>query len=112
MHPQLLILKGKPQKDCALKRIMHFAIVDQDVSASYPANFVCVLPQHMNTASAELSLFAKIFQENRIEVARRLLNEALSTEADPAVRKEIKTRLTQLVPKQPWRSVENRGRGI
>jgi predicted negative regulator of RcsB-dependent stress response len=105
MHPQLLIIKGKPNKDYTLKRAIHFAIIDRDVTANYPANFVCVLPQHMNAASAELSLFAKIFQENRIEVARHLLNDALSTEEDPAVRKEIKMRLTQLVPKQPWRCV-------
>jgi predicted negative regulator of RcsB-dependent stress response len=108
MNPQLLILKGKTIKDNSVKKSMHFAIIDQDVEASYPANFICVLPQHMNAASAELSLFARIFRENRLEVAQRLLNEALSTEEDPAVRKEIKIRLTQLVPKQPWRYAQKR----
>ncbi len=99
MKPQLLILKGKTTKEYAVKTAIHFAVVDQDVNANYPANFVCVLPQHMNVASAELSVFAKTFRENHIELARRLLTNALKGEGDPQVQKEIKKRLSQLDPK-------------
>jgi hypothetical protein len=101
MNPQLCILKIKPTKDYAAKKIIRFAIVDQDRDKVYPANFVCILPQHMSVANVDSSVFSKTFKEKRIEVAKKLLTDALQKENDPKVKKEINNRLKQLAPK-PW----------
>ncbi len=103
LNPQLLILKGKTTKEYTIKKSVHFAVIDKDVPANYPVNFVCVLPQHMNAASAEFSMFAKIFRENRTELAKTLLMRALESEEDPQVQKEIKKRLSQIEPKPLFR---------
>ncbi len=99
MDLQLRILKVKTSRDFLTRRSFRFAIVDHEISGSYPANFVCVLPQHMNAVTADTSIFAKMFKDDRIEVARRLLSAALLTEVDPETRREILDRLRQLEPK-------------
>jgi hypothetical protein len=104
VNPQLRILKCKPTKDNALKRLIRFAIIDKDAQREYPANFVCILPQHLNAATTEASVFAKTFRENRAFVAKKLLTDALQLEHDPHVRKEIEARLRQLEPKYRWQT--------
>ncbi len=105
MNLQLRILKGKTSKDFYDRRSIRFAVIDQDVSKSYPANFVCILPQHMNTATADSSVFAKTFKDGRIAVAGTLLKTALQTELDPEIRKEIVNRLRHLQSRQVSRIV-------
>jgi hypothetical protein len=102
VNPQLRILKGKHTKDNVPKRLIRFAIIDQDSPKRYPANFVCILPQHMNGATTEASVFAKTFRENHVGVAKELLTNALQQEHDPHVKKEIEARLRQLEPKYEW----------
>lgn len=102
MNPQLCIMKGKIPKDYVNKKYVHFAVVDQDKTSAYPANFICILPQHMSSVTADSSVFAKIFKEARIDVAKKLLKDALQTEEDPQVKKEISMRLRQLEPKPIW----------
>ncbi len=67
-------------------------------------NFLCVLPKHMNASSVDTSTFTKIFKEQRIDVAKKLLTKALQTEDDPRIKKEISNRLKQLTPKQAWQA--------
>jgi hypothetical protein len=102
MNPQLCILKWKIPKDYASKKYVRFAVIDQDKTEAYPANFICILPQHMSSVTADSSLFAKIFKEGRIDLAKKLLNDAFQIEADPQVKKEISARLRQLEPKPLW----------
>jgi hypothetical protein len=99
VNPQLLILKGKTTKDYLSRRRIRFAIIDKDQTREYPTNFICILPQHMNTATAEASVFAKTFQENPAGIAKRLLIDALQREQDPQIKKEIESRLRQLEPR-------------
>lgn len=99
MKLQLCILKSKVTKDQTTKRFIRFAIVDQDRKERYPANFVCILPQHMSSSGSDSSIFAKTFREKHIEMAKKLLNDALRIETDPQIKKEITERLRQLVPK-------------
>jgi hypothetical protein len=102
VNPQLRILKGKTTKDYTPRRRLRFAIIDKDQTREYPTNFICILPQHMNTATAEASVFAKTFQENRADIAKRLLTDALQREQDPQIKKEIESRLRQLEPRYIW----------
>jgi hypothetical protein len=102
MDPQLFILRGKTTKDYTPKKIIRFAIVDQDENKRYPANFICILPQHMNSATADSSVFAKTFKEKRLDLAKKLLTDALEKEDDPKVKKEINNRLKQIAPKPTW----------
>ena len=104
MNPELCILKGKPSKDSSDRKNVYFAIIDQDKTTSYPRNFLCVLPKHMNASSVDTSVFTKIFKEQRIDVAKKLLTKALQTEDDPRIKKEISNRLKQLTPKPAWQA--------
>ena len=96
MNPQLRILKGKTAKDYAAGKSIRFAIIDQDTAKAYPANFICILPQHMNAATEDSSVFAKTFKEERIRIAKKLLTDALENEDNPTVKKEITERLKEL----------------
>jgi hypothetical protein len=61
-----------------------------------------MLPQHISVETEDSSVFAKIFGEKRLELAKQLLNSALQTEADTDVKAEIKERLKLLEPKPAW----------
>jgi hypothetical protein len=102
MNPQLYIMKIKNARDYSSKRAIRFAVVDAESSKSYPANFICMLPQHISVETEDSSVFAKIFGEKRLELAKQLLNSALQTEADTDVKAEIKERLKLLEPKPAW----------
>lgn len=99
MNLQLCIFKSKVTKDQTPKRFVRFAIVDQDRKAPYPANFVCILPQHMSSSGSDSSIFAKTFRGKHIEMAQKLLADALQKETDPQIKKEITERLKQLLAK-------------
>jgi len=99
MHPQLCIFRGKSPKYFFDKQSVHFAVIDQDKTEVYPANFICILPQHMSLIALDSSIFSRIFKERRIEMAKKLLKDALQTESDPQIKKAITERLRQLEPK-------------
>jgi hypothetical protein len=103
MNPQLCIFKEKPTKEFNQRRV-RFAIIDQDQTKSYPANFICILPQHMTAATADSSVFAKTFKDKRLDLAKKLLTNALQTESDPQIKKEISVRLKQISPKPTWQA--------
>ena len=102
MNPQLYIVKNRNSRDYSLRRSIRFAIIDSDTRKSYPSNFICMLPQHVNLNSEDTSVFAKTFGEARLELAKKLLNTALETEIDAEIRKEIQERLKMLAPKPAW----------
>ncbi len=107
LKPKLRILKGKPVREHALsrgagRRSVRFAVVDGDKTSIYPANFLCILPQHMNIVNEDTSIFTKMFKESRIDLAKRLLIEALGGEEDPEIKREITMRLRELEPKPTW----------
>mgnify|MGYP001030022520 CR=1 FL=1 len=78
---------------------IRFAIVDLDKSQEYPSNFVCMLPQRISENSKQNSAFARTFGNHSSELAKRLLTEALETEADSEIKAEIEKRLRRLEPK-------------
>jgi hypothetical protein len=102
MNPQLYIMKIKTAKDYSSKRAIRFAVIDSDTPKSYPANFICMLPQHISIESEDSSVFAKTFGQNRMDLAKKLLNAALATEEDLGIKAEIKERLKMLEPKPAW----------
>jgi hypothetical protein len=102
MNPQLYIMKLRNAKDYSARRSIRFAVVDSDTTKTYPANFICMLPQHVSVATEDSSVFAKTFGESRVELAKKLLNTALETEDDLEVKAEIKERLKMLGPKPAW----------
>ena len=75
------------------KTEVHFVIVDTENNKDYPLNFVCVLPKCLiNTRSA----FRKIFGEENIPIAKRLLSNALRKESDSEIKSEIRKRLKMI----------------
>jgi len=69
---------------------IRFAIVDLDKSQEYPSNFVCMLPRQVSANSKQHTVFAKVFGNHSLELAKRLLTEALETEDDLEIKAEIK----------------------
>ena len=102
MNPQLYIMKIKNAKDYSSRRAIRFAVVDSDTTKTYPANFICMLPQHVSVAAEDSSVFAKTFGETRVALAKKLLAAALEIEDDSDVKAEIKERLKMLEPKPAW----------
>jgi hypothetical protein len=102
MNPQLFIMRNKNARDYSSKRAIRFAVVDSDTPKMYPANFICMLPQHISVETEDSSVFAKIFGDRRLELAKQLLNSALESEDDGIVKAEIKERLKLLEPKPVW----------
>jgi hypothetical protein len=78
-----------------------FAVVDLDRSEGYPENFVCLLPKKLDSRSKLKSRFLEIFGENSNQVATNLLVDALRSEADIDVKREIEKRLKSLEPRKP-----------
>jgi len=104
MRPQLYIMKMKRMKGYSLRKSIRIAVIDGDIEQAYPANFLCILPQHVSTTAEESSVFAKIFGEKRIELAKKLLAEAIETEGDSETKTEMRERLKLLQPKSALHS--------
>jgi hypothetical protein len=104
MNPQLYIVKNRTSRDYSARRSIRFAIIDSDTRKSYPSNFICMLPQHVNLNSEDTSVFAKTFGVARLELAKKLLTDALEIENDAEIRKEIQERLKMLEPKPAWQT--------
>jgi hypothetical protein len=79
-------------------RRFSFAVIDLDKAEAYPLNFVCMLPMKLSADGKVESAFVKIFGDKRIEVAQKLLLEALELECDAEVKGEIERRLKMLEP--------------
>ena len=83
------------------KRSYRFAVVDNNKSNSYPANFVCMLPLRLYSGKTNKgSVFGELYQEKSLDFAIGLLNAALVTEKDSEIITEIEKRLKLIDPKQ------------
>ena len=80
-------------------RRFSFAVIDLDKAETYPLNFVCMLPMQLSPDRKTENAFLKVFGDKRVEVAKKLLLEALGRESDSEVKGEIERRLTLLEPK-------------
>ncbi len=96
MNPRLYIVRARNGREYRTRRSIRFAIIDCDHNRAYPSNFICTLPQRVTLTADDESIFAKVFGEKRIEVAKKLLKTALQSEADLEIKTEIRQRLRML----------------
>lgn len=68
-------------------------VINPNDQRGYPANYVCMLPQKIYDKGKPLSVFAKKFGDSSIEVAVKLLNEAITREQDAEIRGALEKRL-------------------
>jgi hypothetical protein len=94
-----LLSKKKELNDYLRKAYIRFVIVDLDRSKKYPANFICLLPKNIKPSGKRNSEFERIFGDNSLELAKKLLKCALKAESDRQVKAEIRKRLDLLKPK-------------
>jgi hypothetical protein len=69
-----------------------------DRTGSYPLNFVCILPLRINLKGQKISTFEKKFGDESLDLAKKLLNEALRVEKEAEIKGEIERRLRLLNP--------------
>ncbi len=85
----------------SVRTTYRFAVVDYSRSSSYPANFVCMLPAHLDLVKGKsTNVFVERFGEKSMDVAKQLLKKALESESDAEVKSELERRLELLEPKQ------------
>jgi predicted Zn-ribbon and HTH transcriptional regulator len=101
MNLRLYVSKRDDVSDYSQGHYIRFSVVDLDVSESYPANFVCMLPKHMSADGKSSNVFSGIFGSSGLELAKRLLKDALKAEDDLEIKAEIEKRLQLLEPKPP-----------
>jgi hypothetical protein len=85
-------------KGYSFGRRFSFAVIDLDKAEAYPLNFVCMLPMKLSADGKVESAFVKVFGDKSVEVAQKLLLEALERESDSEVKGEIERRLKLLEP--------------
>ena len=89
----------KPFENGDWKGIYRFMVINSDDDRGYPANYVCMLPQKVYDKGKPLSVFAKKFGDNSINIAVKLLNEAYLREKDPEAKTALERRLKNLTDK-------------
>jgi hypothetical protein len=82
MKLRLYISKKDDTRDYSRGRYIRFAVIDLDKSKNYPANYVCMLPQQPRVNGKAHNVFSKLFGNDSLELAKRLLTKALKTEGD------------------------------
>ena len=87
--------------DYSQGRHIRFLVIDLDQSTEYPANYVCMLPldPRPNADGTARNIFSKLFGNDSLELAKRLLTQALATETDAEIKAAIERRLALLEPK-------------
>ena len=77
-----------------------FVVVDLNSEQEYPQNFVCVFPKNLfrknQKGNLKRSKFFRVFGEKSHEVAGSLLEDALKTERDLEVRRQIESSLREV----------------
>jgi hypothetical protein len=97
MRPSLYLFKRESgRSEYSMKTEVQIVVVDLDKSKKYPQNFVCILPQATTSGGKTSNIFNKVFGQNSLEVAKKLLHRALKREQDDDIRKELQTRLKTL----------------
>jgi len=96
MKPRLFFLKRVVGRNYdSMETKVFFVIVDSDISKAYPLNFVCKLPMVDGLCNGH-SAFKKLFGEDGIPLAKKLLSKALISENDSEIKSEIRNRLKLL----------------
>lgn len=98
MKLRLYVSKRNDMRDYSHSSFIRFAVVDLDKSQNYPSNFVCMLPRQISEKSKQSNVFASVFGNHNLELAKCLLIEALATEDDSEIKAEIEKRLKMLEP--------------
>ena len=98
MKLSLSIFKREELNDYSRPSYITLVVVDLEKSKDYPANFVCVMPKNINANGKFHTKFEKIFGDNSLELAKKLLKKALRVERDREVKAEIRKRLEMLKP--------------
>lgn len=93
---QLLILKYDEMQDYSERKNLRFVVVDLDRAKNYPMNFVCLLPKRLSFNDKKRTAFEKIFENNSLTVAKKMLTDALKSEDEPEIVDEIEKRLSLL----------------
>lgn len=93
MNLKLRITKHYSSDSYIKPKHIRMSIIDLDKSPNYPVNFVCNLPKTIKVNERQPSNFSKSFGDDKMEVARNLLNDALKTEDDPDIVADIEARL-------------------
>ena len=101
MNLRLHASKKEDAKDYSQRGYIRFAVIDLDKSENYPANYVCMLPFQPSINGKGQNIFSELFGKDGLELAKRLLNEALKTESDSEIKAKIEERLKLLEPKSP-----------
>ena len=96
---KLLISKRNELNDYSRAGYIRFVVVDLNRSKEYPANFVCILPKNIKLSSKKNTKFERMFGDDSLELAKKLLRRALRAEEDWEVKAEIRKRLDLLKPK-------------
>jgi hypothetical protein len=99
MNLRLRVSKNGDARDYSQGRHIRFAVIDLDKSKNYPANYVCMLPLQPRANGKANNVFSKLFGNDSLERAKRLLSKALKTENDSEIKAEIEKRLKLLEPK-------------
>ena len=100
MDCRLQVFKRDPI-DSNLAKAYRFAVVDFSRSKNYPSNFVCMLPLKVDQGKGKIgNVFGELFGDESLDLAMKLLREALKTENDLDVKAEIERRLNLIDPKR------------
>lgn len=99
MRFRLYVSQREDEREYSNGRRFRFSVVDLDRGKDYPANFVCMLPMRVKSDGKVNSIFIRVFGDESVETAKKLLVEALRREDDLAVKGEIERRLKLLEPK-------------
>ena len=99
MKLELSVSKRIANRASGFREELVFTVLDLDKADSYPRNFVCMLPKHLQRGGNPLNKFPIIFGEESNRIAFELLTNALKSEGDLGVREEIEKRLKALQPK-------------
>jgi len=99
MKLRLYVSKIDDVRDYSQRGYIRFAVIDLDKSKNYPANYVCMLPQQPRANCKAHNVFSELFGNDCLELAKRLLSEALKAENDSEVKAEMEKRLALLEPK-------------
>ena len=99
MKLRLYISKKDDMRDYSQGHYIRFAVIDLGKSKKYPANYVCMLPLQPRANGKAHNVFSKLFGNDSLELAKRLLTKALRAESDSEIKAEIKRRLKLLEPK-------------
>jgi hypothetical protein len=75
-----------------------FAVLDFNRSKTYPSNFLCMLPLKIDSGKG--NLFGALFGDKSLDLALRLLKDALRAESDAEIKVEIERRLKLIDPHQ------------